>query len=415
MTLLKSKTLLLALLIAATTSQDKPDKAKDGNSGKIFTVADLGSFLGGRPEPELEQEPVTQILQEAQASQDNQDITTIQTSEVNLEAPQTLERLPVYGLDPASLPPAPVLVKRETLPELGLDPASLPPALIPVQRDTMPVLGLDPASLPPAPVLVKREIIQKSADIAAQVSDQLEDQLNQKIIELEQEVTSQIAIIKEKETEIVEEMSKIPVTLKANSQAIQSLVSPLIKAKSILTDTNITQDIFKTEPESPKLDNLPEDEEEKEMQEPIESQEISAQNTTNSNSNSQTDQPILSKLPENGIVVKELSHQELRNLIRSRIPIQHNFGTDKHCGAYNGVGFCSFCFYSYYDFFERTCVLPPKKVENCIFYADRVRCMQCDFGFYLDQANNQCVQNEIEHCKVEIRGKCMVRLWHSDF
>ena len=114
--------------------------------------------------------------------------------------------------------------------------------------------------------------------------------------------------------------------------------------------------------------------------------------------------------------------QEIFDGIRSGAPIGSDFLTGDGCGTF-GERYCNSCYYSYFDVFGSECKTKGKrKVENCLLYKQVIGCIRCDFGFNLVETNlriqsknkNKCVPNEVEHCKVELDGSCLVRLWYSE-
>ena len=84
------------------------------------------------------------------------------------------------------------------------------------------------------------------------------------------------------------------------------------------------------------------------------------------------------------------------------------YGKDQRCGGYNMVKSCKFCYNSYFNPKINKCTVPLTKIENCLFYLDEEYCINCELGYHMDRQQKKCIKNEIENCKNEFEGKCMV-------
>ena len=84
------------------------------------------------------------------------------------------------------------------------------------------------------------------------------------------------------------------------------------------------------------------------------------------------------------------------------------FGKDKFCAGYSPMKMCFMCYNSYFSFEQNRCIEIQKSIPNCLFYCGQNTCTGCDFGYTYDFISQKCVKNQIEHCKLEIAGKCQV-------
>lgn len=340
---LKTITCIFALLIISAYSQEKKDKAKNGEAGKIFRIEDLDMDLS-----ELDglgdniQASVNADLQAAFGTESNQENGEVTQSE-------------------------PPVLQEENAVET------------PVENQT-----------------------ETSSSNQIQIPLALPKRQNQE---------SNAESIEEKMAEVKKEQEAIP----SNNEDNKPQLTPLVEAAAISADdgsesanqeTQAEQNTQANEQAQPPLEPLPE-----------QTNSLSTQNENQSVTPEEIDEVVENTEQETqpnetdseSEKYKLLSREQFRAFLQSRIPKQPNFGKDKYCGAYNGVGFCSFCFYTYYDFFKKRCAKPAVKVEHCVFYANPTRCMQCDFGYTLQPKDNKCVKNNVEHCKVEINGKCTVK------